>query len=59
MNDTEFRLPDLGEGIHEAEILRWHVNVGNCYLYWRQNGGVDCSNCVAACPWSQQSRPWL
>ncbi len=40
-------------------ILRWHVNVGNCYLFWRQNGGVDCSNCVAACPWSQQSRPWL
>lgn len=40
-------------------ILRWHVNVENCYLFWRQNGGVDCSNCVAACPWSQQSRPWL
>jgi len=39
-------------------ILRWHVNVGNCYLFWRQNGGVDCSNCMAACPWSQ-SRPWL
>ena len=40
-------------------ILRWHVNVGNCYLFWRQNGGVDCSNCIAACPWSQQNRPWL
>jgi len=40
-------------------VLRWHVNVGNCYLFWRQNGGVDCSNCIAACPWSQQSRPWL
>lgn len=23
-----FRLPDLGEGLHEAEIVAWHVSVG-------------------------------
>ena len=24
----EFKLPDLGEGVHEGEILKWHVAVG-------------------------------
>ncbi len=24
----EFKLPDLGEGIHEGEILKWHVEEG-------------------------------
>jgi pyruvate dehydrogenase E2 component (dihydrolipoamide acetyltransferase) len=25
----EFKLPDLGEGIHEGELIQWHVNVGD------------------------------
>ncbi|MCG8689559.1 MAG: 2-oxo acid dehydrogenase subunit E2 [Desulfobacterales bacterium] len=25
----EFKLPDLGEGIHEGELLQWHVSVGD------------------------------
>lgn len=25
----EFKLPDLGEGIHEGEILQWHVGPGD------------------------------
>jgi pyruvate dehydrogenase E2 component (dihydrolipoamide acetyltransferase) len=25
----EFKLPDLGEGIHEGEILKWHVTTGD------------------------------
>ena len=25
----EFKLPDLGEGLTEAEILRWHVAPGD------------------------------
>lgn len=24
----EFKLPDLGEGVHEGEVLKWHVQVG-------------------------------
>lgn len=26
---TVFRLPDLGEGLSEAEVLRWHVQIGD------------------------------
>ncbi len=25
-----FKLPDLGEGLDEAEIIRWHVKAGDC-----------------------------
>jgi pyruvate dehydrogenase E2 component (dihydrolipoamide acetyltransferase) len=25
----EFKLPDVGEGIHEAEVLKWLVNIGD------------------------------
>lgn len=29
MGSAEFRLPDVGEGLTEAEVLRWHVAAGD------------------------------
>ncbi len=29
MRAFEFKLPDLGEGIHEGEVLKWHVAPGD------------------------------
>jgi pyruvate dehydrogenase E2 component (dihydrolipoamide acetyltransferase) len=26
---SHFILPDLGEGVHEAELIKWRVNVGD------------------------------
>ena len=44
---------------NRAGLLRWPVNVSRCYLFWQENG-MDCSNCVAACPWALRSqRDWL
>ncbi len=28
-NPDEFILPDLGEGVHEAELIKWRVKVGD------------------------------
>ncbi len=40
-------------------LLRWPVNVTDCYLFWVKNG-ADCSNCIATCPWALRSiRDWL
>ena len=29
MSDYEFKLPDIGEGVVEGEVVQWHVSVGD------------------------------
>lgn len=55
----EDRTTELTSISNRPGILRWPVNVANCYLFWQKNG-VDCANCIASCPWALHSqRDWL
>ena len=29
MSDYEFKLPDIGEGVVEGEVVQWHISVGD------------------------------
>lgn len=31
MAEFKFRLPDVGEGLHEGEIVKWHVQPGDSF----------------------------
>lgn len=39
-------------------ILRWPVNVSECYKFWRINGN-PCAVCLRSCPWGWPVRKWL
>jgi ferredoxin len=45
---------------NRAGLLRWPVDVTKCFLFWQENNGTDCSNCIAVCPYALHSqRDWL
>ncbi|MGH8210703.1 MAG: dihydrolipoamide acetyltransferase family protein [Steroidobacteraceae bacterium] len=47
---TTFNLPDLGEGLAEAEILRWHVNVGDLVALDQPMLAVETAKAVVEVP---------
>ena len=47
---TTFNLPDLGEGLAEAEIVRWHVNVGDAVTVDQPMLAVETAKAVVEVP---------
>lgn len=48
-----FRLPDLGEGLDEAELVSWHVNVGDRVVADQHLVSVETAKAVVEVP-----SPW-
>ena len=47
---TTFNLPDLGEGLAEAEIVRWHVHVGDLVAVDQPMLAVETAKAVVEVP---------
>jgi len=47
---TTFKLPDLGEGLAEAEILRWHVKPGDRVVVDQPMVSVETAKAVVELP---------
>src|SRR5271165_3329147 len=47
---TTFRLPDLGEGLAEAEIVEWHVKVGDRVVVDQPMLSVETAKSVVELP---------
>jgi len=47
---TIFNLPDLGEGLAEAEIVRWHVNVGDAVIVDQPMLAVETAKAIVEVP---------
>ncbi len=47
---AEFRLPDLGEGLTESEIVSWHVAVGDAVELNQVIGEVETAKAVVELP---------
>ena len=50
MSDTEFRLPDLGEGLRDAEIVQWHVAPGDHVVADQPLVSVETDKAVVEIP---------
>src|SRR3954453_16331488 len=46
----EFKLPDLGEGISEAEIISWHVKEGDVVAEHQDLLEVETDKAIVAVP---------
>lgn len=47
---TAFRLPDVGEGLHEAELVAWHVAVGDHVVADQPLVSVETAKAVVEIP---------
>jgi 2-oxoisovalerate dehydrogenase E2 component (dihydrolipoyl transacylase) len=47
---TTFNLPDLGEGLAEAEIVRWHVKAGDTVKVDQPMVAVETAKAVVEVP---------
>ncbi len=54
MTDREFRLPDLGEGLPDGEIVRWLVAVGDVVTVNQPLAEVETAKALVEvpCPWA-------
>jgi len=54
----QFMLPDLGEGLEEAEIVTWHVNEGDHVVTDQPLVSVETDKAVVEVPsqWTAASR---
>ena len=53
---TTFKLPDLGEGLQEAEIVAWHVGVGDHVVADQPLISVETEKAVVEIPSPQSGR---
>jgi pyruvate dehydrogenase E2 component (dihydrolipoamide acetyltransferase) len=56
MNSREFRLPDLGEGLQEAEIVCWHVRPGDRVVENQPLLSVETDKAVVEIPSPRSGR---
>jgi len=56
MNELQFNLPDLGEGLHDAEIIQWHVAAGDHVVADQPLVSVETDKAVVEIPSPRSGR---